>query len=66
MRKYAVAVHKQYISTAEKTTIRSGMLTCLIDLNKLLSLLKKLSDGRQRDVDLLKNAYYNYNGYRYV
>lgn len=43
MRKYALAVHKQYISTAKKKIpIKSSMLTCLIDFNKLLSLLKNL------------------------
>ena len=43
MRKYALAVHKQYISAAKKKTpIKSSMLACLLDFNKLLFLLQNL------------------------
>lgn len=43
MRKYALAVHKRYISAAKKKTpIKSSMLACLLDFNKLLFLLQNL------------------------
>lgn len=36
MRKYALAVHKHYIATTGKrTSLKSSMLTCLMDIHKL-------------------------------
>jgi predicted transposase YbfD/YdcC len=43
MRKYALAVHKNFLSAAKKrSSIKSNMFSCLLDRNRLLKLLEFL------------------------
>ncbi len=43
MRKYALAVHKNFLSTTKKrSSIKSNMLSCLLDRNRFLKLLEFL------------------------
>lgn len=43
MRKYALAVHKRFLAVSgKKSPIKSSMLACLIDMNKLSFLLQNL------------------------
>lgn len=43
MRKYALAVHKRFLTVSKKKSpIKSSMLACLIDINKLSFLLQNL------------------------
>ncbi len=43
MRKYALAVHKRFLVTSKKKTpIKSSMLACLLDINKLFLILHNL------------------------
>ncbi|MFI3258032.1 MAG: hypothetical protein R3Y36_07025, partial [Spirochaetales bacterium] len=42
-RKFALATHKNYLSTQpKKKTLKSSMLTCLINKNRLLDLIFNL------------------------
>lgn len=43
MRKYALAVHKRFLAISKKKTpIKSSMLSCLMDINKLFFVLQNL------------------------
>ncbi len=43
MRKYALAVHKNFLSvTKKRSSIKSNMLSCLLDHNRFLKLLEFL------------------------
>lgn len=43
MRKYALVVHKQFLAARKKKTpIKSSMLACLLDIHKLMDILKSL------------------------